>query len=78
VIVGCDCKTDGDTGKGQREVRTLPVRTRCSQTGAANSAEKNNARLSSVLMKITDPVTWLHIQETWLRDDLREAGSYDF
>ena len=48
------------------------------QTGAANSAEKNNARLSSVLMKITDPVTWLHIQETWLRDDLREAGSFDF
>ena len=42
------------------------------------SAEKNNARLSSVLMKITDPVTWLHIQETWLRDDLPEAGSYDF
>jgi len=31
VIVGCDCKTDGDTGKGQREVRTLPVRTRCSE-----------------------------------------------
>jgi hypothetical protein len=29
-------------------------------------------------MKITDPVTWLHIQETWLPDDLREAGSYDF
>jgi hypothetical protein len=31
VIVGWDCKTDGDTGKGQREVRTLPVRTRCSE-----------------------------------------------
>jgi len=48
------------------------------QTGAAMSAEKKNARLSSVLMKMTDPVTWLHIQETWLPDDLREAGSLVF
>lgn len=48
------------------------------QIGAALSAEKNNARVSSVLMKMTDPVTWLHIQETWLSDALRAAGPFDF
>ncbi|MDW3182598.1 hypothetical protein [Roseobacter sp.] len=48
------------------------------QIGAALSAEKNNARVSSVLMKMTGPVTWLHIQETWLPDALRAAGPFDF
>ncbi|AXT27088.1 hypothetical protein D1823_11175 [Ruegeria sp. AD91A] len=48
------------------------------QIGAALSVEKKNARVSSVLMKMTDPVTWLHIQETWLPDALRAAGPFDF
>lgn len=48
------------------------------QMGAALSAEKNNARVTSVLMKMTDRVTWLHIQETWLPDAVREAGPFDF
>lgn len=48
------------------------------QTGAALSDEKNNARVSSVLMKMTEPVTWLHIQETWLPDTLRATDPFDF
>ncbi|WP_372571216.1 DUF4440 domain-containing protein [Ruegeria jejuensis] len=47
------------------------------QVGATQSAHKN-ARVTSVLMKMTDPVTWLHIQETWLPDSVRDAGSFDF
>ncbi|WP_282092066.1 DUF4440 domain-containing protein [Epibacterium ulvae] len=47
------------------------------QIGATQSAHKN-ARVTSVLMKMTTPVTWLHIQETWLPDSVRDAGSFDF
>ncbi|MEM9582173.1 MAG: hypothetical protein AAGA08_03585 [Pseudomonadota bacterium] len=48
------------------------------QMGTALSAEKNNARVTSVVVKMTNPVTWLHIHETWLPDALRDAGSFDF
>lgn len=48
------------------------------QTGAKQSALANNARITTVLMKMASPVTWLHIQETWLPNDVREAGSFDF
>ncbi len=47
------------------------------QVGATQSAP-NNARVTSVLLKMTTPITWLHIQETWLPDAEREAGSFDF
>ncbi|WP_415401752.1 hypothetical protein [Tateyamaria sp. SN3-11] len=48
------------------------------QTGAAMSADANNARRTSVLVEMTDPVTWLHIQETWLPESEQNAGSFDF
>ncbi|MEP2101653.1 MAG: hypothetical protein ABJP02_09100 [Parasphingorhabdus sp.] len=48
------------------------------QTGAALSSEANNARVTTVLVEMTNPVTWLHIQETWLPDAVRNAGSFDF
>jgi hypothetical protein len=48
------------------------------QMGAALSAEKNNARVTSVVVKMTNPVTWLHIHETWLPDAIRDAGAFDF
>ncbi|ATG45632.1 hypothetical protein [Phaeobacter piscinae] len=48
------------------------------QTGAALSAEKNNARVTSVVVKMSNPVTWLHIHETWLPDTVRDAGAFDF
>lgn len=47
------------------------------QIGATQSAYAN-ARVTSVLLKMTSPVTWLHIQETWLPDSVRDAGSFDF
>ncbi|MBG6172532.1 hypothetical protein IWQ55_000442 [Labrenzia sp. EL_208] len=47
------------------------------QVGATQSATRN-ARVASVLMKMTKPVTWLHIQESWLPDEARDAGSFDF
>ncbi len=48
------------------------------QTGAIMSADANNARRTSVLIEMTDPVTWLHIQETWLPANERDARSFDF
>lgn len=48
------------------------------QTGATMSDDANNARITTVLMEMTSPVTWLHIQETWLPDAVRAAGSFDF
>lgn len=48
------------------------------QTGATMSADANNARRTSVLVEMTDPVTWLHIQETWLPAKERDGGSFDF
>lgn len=47
------------------------------QVGAVRSSERN-ARLTSVLLRMSDPVTWLHIHETWLPDTVRDAGSFDF
>ena len=48
------------------------------QTGARQSGEANNARFSTVLMEVGNPVTWLHLQETWLPEDIRAAGNFDF
>lgn len=48
------------------------------QTGATQSGSVNNARITTVLMKMTSPITWLHIHETWLPEDVRHAGSFDF
>jgi len=48
------------------------------QTGASQSANANNARVTSVLMEMSTPATWLHIQETWLPESVRSADSFDF
>ncbi|MGH1482165.1 MAG: hypothetical protein ACRBM6_26130 [Geminicoccales bacterium] len=48
------------------------------QTGAQQSAFANNARITTVLMEKGTPFQWLHIQETWLPEDVRAAGSFDF
>ncbi|WP_415400890.1 hypothetical protein [Tateyamaria sp. SN3-11] len=48
------------------------------QTGSKVSAEEKNARVTTVLVEMTDPLTWLHIQETWLPDSVRDARSFDF
>lgn len=48
------------------------------QTGAKMSAKEKNARFTTVLMEKSDPLKWLHIQETWLPEEVRAAGSFDF
>jgi len=48
------------------------------QIGATTSAQVNNARVTTVLMKKGPPFQWLHIQETWLPEELRAADPFDF
>lgn len=48
------------------------------QTGAQNSDDANNARFTTVLMTKGEPMMWLHVQETWLPESARAAGSFDF
>ena len=46
------------------------------QSGAKASARPNNARLSTVLMTRRAPFVWMHLQETWLPEDVQDAGDY--
>lgn len=48
------------------------------QTGAAMSERSNNARFSTALIEVGPPITWLHLQETWLPEAVRAAGPFDF
>lgn len=48
------------------------------QTGARNSDHARNARISTVLLKMGDPIQWLHLQETWLPEAVRAADPFDF
>ncbi|WP_299083088.1 nuclear transport factor 2 family protein [uncultured Ruegeria sp.] len=62
----------------RREVGDLVMATYTEWQVGATQSERENARVTSVLMKMTSPVTWLHIQETWLPDSARDVGSFDF
>lgn len=48
------------------------------QTGAVRSENADNARFSTVLLELGEPITWLHLQETWLPEAIRAAGPFDF
>ena len=48
------------------------------QKAARSSAESENARFTTVLLKKDRPFRWLHIHETWLPEVERAAGSFDF
>lgn len=48
------------------------------QIGAARSTLSNNARVTSALIDMGPPIKWLHIQETWLPEEIRAKGSFDF
>lgn len=48
------------------------------QRGAANSPQVQNARISTAVLTKSQPFKWLHLQETWLPEDIRAAGSFDF
>lgn len=62
----------------RQEIGDLVLATYTEWQVGATQSEHKNARVTSVLMKMTSPVTWLHIQETWLPDSARDAGSFDF
>ncbi|MCY6383161.1 nuclear transport factor 2 family protein [Hoeflea prorocentri] len=48
------------------------------QVGAQRFAQSRNARFSTVLLKLADPIQWLHLQETWLPEEVRAADRFDF
>ncbi|MDP5220362.1 hypothetical protein Q5Y75_24545 [Ruegeria sp. 2205SS24-7] len=48
------------------------------QIGATTSHPSNNARVTSAMIDMGPPLKWLHIHETWLPEEVRAAGSFDF
>ncbi|MEM7540081.1 MAG: hypothetical protein AAF384_00705 [Pseudomonadota bacterium] len=48
------------------------------QRNARASKPPENARLASVLFEHGEPLTWLHIHETWMPEAIQTAGPYDF
>jgi hypothetical protein len=48
------------------------------QRGAVMSSPSQNARQSSGLLTKNRPFRWLHIQETWMPEGVRAAGSFEF
>ena len=59
------------------------------QTGAVNSSPPNSGgsssssrnytgRVSTALLTRTEPFRWLHVQETWLPEDVQASGNYSF
>lgn len=62
----------------RQEIGDLVLATYTEWQIGATQSEHANARVTSVLVKMTSPITWLHIQETWLPDSIRDAGSFDF
>ncbi len=48
------------------------------QRGALNTSPAENARQSSALLTKNQPFKWLHLQETWLPEEIRAAGSFNF
>lgn len=48
------------------------------QRNALASQPRDNGRLATVVLRDTRPLQWLHVHETWLPQDIMEAGPYDF
>jgi len=48
------------------------------QRNALASDPPDNARVASVVFRQTEPLKWLHVQETWLPEAVAAAGPYDF
>ena len=48
------------------------------QRNALASKPPDNGRLATVLFAASDRLTWQHIHETWLPDEIMQAGPYDF
>jgi hypothetical protein len=48
------------------------------QREALASTPPDNARIATVLFRRSEPLTWLHVHETWMPRDVKAAGPYDF
>jgi hypothetical protein len=48
------------------------------QRNAMNSDNADNGRLTTVMLSRGKPLRWLHVQETWLPEDIATAGPYNF
>ncbi len=48
------------------------------QRGAVVSTPTQNARITTAVMTRAKPFRWLHVQETWLPEQERAAGSFEF
>ena len=48
------------------------------QRNALASKPPDNARVATVVFERTIPLTWLHIHETWMPEEVAAAGPYDF
>jgi len=48
------------------------------QRNALASTSPNNGRIVSAIFKISQPLEWLHIHETWLPEAIQMADKYDF
>ena len=48
------------------------------QRNALASTPPDNGRVATVLFRLTEPLRWLHVHETWLPAEIMTAGPYDF
>lgn len=43
-----------------------------------SGARAENGRISTLLISRAAPFRWLHVHETWLPEDVQDAGDYSF
>lgn len=48
------------------------------QRNAVDAPTPDNGRLSTAVLSRDKPFRWLHVQETWLPEEVQSAGPYDF
>ncbi len=48
------------------------------QRNALASTPPDNGRLATVIFKMTEPLQWLHVHETWMPENVQKAGPFDF
>ncbi len=48
------------------------------QRNAKASSPPNNGRVATVLFRIEKNLMWLHVHETWLPQEILQAGPYNF
>ena len=48
------------------------------QMNAVGAPRSDNGRQSTAVMRKGEKLTWLSVQETWLPEEIQDAGPYDF